>query len=59
MRYLILVGLLFGCSPSTVVESNYSYTIFCIQGVNYVDFGLGATVMYNRDGTIKICSETK
>lgn len=27
----------------------------CIEGVMYLQFTSGATVMYNTDGTIKLC----
>ncbi len=37
------------------------YNVFCIEGVSYVQFGRpgGASVMHNRDGTIKICGGEK
>lgn len=27
----------------------------CVDGVMYLQFTSGATVMYNKDGTIKLC----
>lgn len=33
------------------------YSQICVDGVSYLQFTSGATVEYNTDGTIKLCSK--
>jgi hypothetical protein len=33
------------------------YSTHCVDGVKYIQFLNGASVMYNRDGTVKTCEK--
>ena len=60
MKNIILLSLatltLTGCG---VLErfgaSMTGHSKICVDGVQYLQFASGATVAYNRDGTIKTC----
>lgn len=37
------------------VATTTGYSTICVNGVQYIQFTSGATVMYNRDGSIVTC----
>jgi len=46
-----------GCGIGDKIEANLTgNSNHCIQGVEYIQFARGATVMYNVDGSIKLCN---
>lgn len=59
-RIVVLIlafALLAGCGRvERSVASWTGYSRICVDGVQYIQFTSGATVAYNRDGTIKTCN---
>ncbi len=53
---ILALAMLTGCGQ---IERNVAtwtgYSKICVDGVEYIQFTSGATVAYNRDGTIKTC----
>ncbi len=59
MLVTIVLGLvLTGCGwfDRYVIANTKGHSVECVDGVVYLQFPSGATVGYNRDGTIKVCS---
>ena len=54
---ILLLGLtLTACGKVSRMEANFTgNAVECVQGVQYIQFPSGVTVMYNQDGTIKTC----
>lgn len=57
----ILVSILalsfVGCGQVSRVGAAWTgHSTVCVDGVNYVQFTSGATVKYNRDGSINTCN---
>ena len=61
MIKLILIAALFmimDCGKWDRLKASYTGSAFeCVEGVKYIQFTSGATVMYNQDGTIKTCED--
>lgn len=61
MKNVICLGILSlvlsGCGEIDRAIANVtgSGAKTCVEGVMYLQFTSGATVMYNKDGTIKLC----
>lgn len=55
---LLALLLLSGCGKFNRIVAGYAgSTTECVNGVEYLQFPSGASVAYNRDGTIKTCEE--
>ena len=54
---ILLLGLtLTACGQVSRMGANLTgNSVECVQGVQYIQFPSGVTVMYNQDGTIKTC----
>ncbi len=54
---ILLLGLtLTACGKVSRMEASLTgNSVECIQGVKYIQFTSGVTVMYNQDGTVKTC----
>ena len=53
---IVLAGPVSGCgwfgrAAATVT----GYSTHCVEGVRYIQFASGATVMYSADGKIRAC----
>jgi len=49
--------LLSGCGVGASIDASVTGESYhCVEGVKYVQFRNGASVMYNPDGTVKTCS---
>jgi len=62
MKYVIFVLMIFsvfcfsGCGKGNKIKANFTgYSKVCVDGVEYLQFPSGATVSYNKNGTIKQC----
>ena len=59
MKMLLVTVLalsLTACGKVSQMEAKLTgNSIECIQGVQYIQFPSGVTVMYNQDGSIKTC----
>lgn len=59
MKVLFVVVLalsLTACGKVSQMEAKLTgNAIECVQGVQYIQFSSGVTVMYNQDGSIKTC----
>lgn len=52
----ILTLALSGCGTGDRIAANFTgSSTHCVEGVKYIQFTNGASVMYNQDGTIKTC----
>ena len=59
MKVLLVAVLalsLTACGKVSQMEAKLiGNAIECVQGVQYIQFSSGVTVMYNQDGSIKTC----
>lgn len=54
----ILALSLSGCGAWDRTTAKWTgYAKSCVEGVQYLQFTSGVTVMYNQDGTIKTCKK--
>ena len=54
---LILSIVLTSCGKKDEIEASVTgYTKKCVDGVEYILFASGATVAYNKDGSIRTCN---
>ena len=54
---LVAVSLTACGNISRGVANITGNSIECVQGVQYIQFPSGVTVMYNQDGSIKTCGK--
>lgn len=58
MKVLLVAVLalsLTACGKVSQMEAKHTGHLICVQGVQYIQFSSGVTVMYNQDGSIKTC----
>ena len=59
MKMLLVAVLALGltaCGKVSQIEAKLTgNSVECVQGVHYIQFSSGVTVMYNQDGSIKTC----
>ena len=59
MKMLLVAVLALGLTArgkvSQIEAKLTGNAIECVQGVHYIQFSSGVTVMYNQDGSIKTC----
>ena len=60
MKKLLLIALmattLSGCGYfERITATTTGFSRMCVDGVQYIQFTSGATVAYNKDGSVKGC----
>ena len=56
MLAVAAVAILSGCGyVDRVAASATGHSTMCVEGVKYIQFTSGASVAYNKDGSVKTC----
>jgi hypothetical protein len=60
MKYILMIVAVFsliGCDHGgdVNIKDHTGQNRFCIDGVSYVLINHGVSVMFNKDGTVKLC----
>lgn len=54
LSVLVVSLMLVSCGRADKIVANFTgYSTNCVEGVKYIQFSTGATVMYNQDNTVK------